>query len=1023
MGIPEGTLSGINFDPPPLPKETVKQADAPEETAVGYVARKGAEGYGKGVGRNIEAGVMRQFGESLPISALRLFLPGEWVDKISPIANLPMEDKWGNRLQVKDVRPNAQDIGGAIAADVAGKGLNLVGIKSAEGGEIGPATGPINHTLGTMADFVGGAFAQPLGVGGSVAKYGMMAAGAGLGSEVGGSIGEQVDRKVFGGSGKKGEAVGSILGSLGAGYANVVRGNAVVEGLKKPIDTATTMFDVAKKAREQKKAGDARSVWQIFADDYGNLREKSKSVIQEQVNHTVAKDIAMDPDAPASVKAFNDAVDLTGFDPATTNIAQRTSTPSLVGTIVQFRPTTPEDVARLSASYEAPKKELINTAKRITQNTVAPDAESVLSSLKELQKTETLRLNGLAQEADEVAKTTPRLSIHEKDAIGQDMYKAYEAQLAAGREQKNSLYAQRNTIADQQSQTFNLQPVADQAGQVIKDTLAKLDPTTVPESISNIKSLFGKKGTEGLYDTVIQGMAPEMRAEFTRNFPRGDKPVTMEDLGKALSLVNSDISNAMRGTQDMTSRMQAKNLEKVKAALEEVLTTQSSPEVLAAHNTAQEHFRDVFAPRFYEGTNLNLGKDTVTNRPKIDPTQIFTQSGYFNKPVGVKQISETSMKEFDNLFGGVLPGTQKVEGAYNALWKSIENDYSEKVLGALRKDNGFDPSKHTDFLHEYEAALDRVPALRDKLDTNATKLFDLQAEAERVREQYKTITGSELTKQLGSDVANKVLTDAIADPRKMGQLLGAINKGESSKTAEGSKAVVKEIFMRATPWKEVAGGRLDLDPQKLFKLVNAGTGPNGEPGGLQVAMRAAYGRKEGDAHLERLRALALIADRIETTNPRYLRPQELVSDDPVKQATGSGAASWIAMYKNAAEGRASTAYVGTVGLSRFFNARLKQAFSEATQKALFDADMSKAILEMSTTKADAPISLNAAKTVFGPMGEEGSAFIKRLIEHGQVKKHLVNSGRLGVTQEANDDDESASKRERSYTEPYINRMK
>lgn len=1023
MPISASELSGIDWDTPsePVkkPKEPVDQG--PKETGTSYVARTGAKAFGEGLGRNrsyvdsvvahLEATRGAGYALTLPISALYAFLPKQWADKFNPLAEMPTL----SGKPVKDKISDTADITGQLAAEIAGRAMKGVGIDSPTTGEVGAAPGPISHGFGTMADFTGAGLAQPIPMGQApkVGKYALMSAGVGAGSEAGSIIGRQAD-KLAGGEGQTGETAGSLIGGMAAGPLNVIRGNAAVEAVKAPSRFVSDMASAAKSAYARWKEDSTRSLFSLFGEDWENLRASTKNIVQDKVNKTISEAIAMDPQAPDNIKAFDEAAKATGFDPAKASLAQRTGTPSLIGTQASMKPQTPEQVAELSRAYENPKNEVIRVAKRISENTVNPTAKSAQRALEELRKTENLKVQALDEEAHRVADTTPRMDVGERTTIGNELKRVYEAELEAGSKVKNQFYEDRNNLGNQMGVALDINPAVDKVKDILKEAVTKANPDLAPDTIRNLRLLATKKGGENL-KKVMESADPDVKAFFEQHMGVKQEGISVKDWGDVLTLVNNDLHAAARGNTT-EARMKAQNLVKIQQALEEVLQT-APPEVIAAHNAATEHFKNVFVPRFREGTNYNLSREASAARmgqDYIDPASVFSSQGYFKRPTGVNQVSETSMQEFDNLFGGVLPGTKRVESAYNGLWRGIESDYAEGVLAKGK----FNPDAHEKFLNQYEAALNRVPALRDKLDRNASKILKIENEKDRIEQRFKEIVGGPLSTAVGAEAAQNVLSHAVVDPRKMGQLISALNQGEKA-NGQGAQSLLKEVMYRANPFVEGPNGA-EFEPNRLNQLLQRGSGRDGQPGGLQVLFRAALGRREGDAHMDRLRKIALIADRVDATNPRYLRPQELVSDDPIKAGTGQTTASWITSLKAAMEGRISGTYVGGVGVSRFFNTKLQQAYSEAQMKALFDPQMSQAVLQMMETPANGTVSYNAAKKVFGHL-EGFSEWAKDLIEHGQLKKYMMNSGRLAITKEANDDKDAPQKRERFYEEPYINR--
>lgn len=1018
MPIPRSLLDGIDTSGQQAPdRYAVPEPDqGPQETPTSYVVRKGTSSFGEGIGRAMNAGQALSYGESLPFAAMRLFLPKEWVDKISPYSKIPVNVMKGDK-NVKTLGAALSDYSGPgkdIGAQAGSNLVNDLGGKAPDQPDIGAAPGPISNNLGNASSFVGAALAQPFPPGVSFSKYLMSIMGTAELASLGGDA-ARVTTKAVGGSdeaAKLAEIGGNFAGGVIGSPANVIRMNAISSVAKAPYMAAKNGTAAAVSAARKAWTDESgKGFFSYLSDDYSHLRDEAKGAIQKRVITDVANDIRMDPDAPEAMKAFDEAATKAGVNVDQFNIGQRSSTPSLVGTISQLRPKTPEETSLIANKNKASQQEIIEASKRVSQNTVDLKANSVLNQLKDYQKTTDLRIQGLNDEAKAVADTTPMLSPEEKFKQGENVYQLYEKELATARNEKNRLYGVATDLANAQGVDYDVSKAVGQIKDVLKSTMSKINPSVSPNTLTNLKNVFGgKKAIPELADVLEQmGMtAPEVSA-----------PTKLSDINDAVVALNDDIRSAARGT-DSASRIQVSNLSAIRKSLEGIIQDQSPPEVINAYNEAVKHFKDVYIPRFREGTNYNLSREKGPmgmGERKIDPMGVIGE--YLKPEPNVGQVSETRMREFDNLFGGVLPGTERSAEAYNELWKGIQDKYASKLLTGKEK---FDPIGHEKFINDYQPALDRVPALRTQLEDNANKIMDLQAEAGRVSDQYKAVSGAgSLGATLGPENAANVVSKALADPRKMGQLISALNKGEKAGTGEGTKALVKEIMYRATPWRETPNG-LEYNPEKLIALLDSGKANADSVGGLQVAFRAAFGREAGDSHLDNLRAIALLAQRQALTNPRFLRPQEPFPEDMFKNVTGQTAASWITSFKAMAEGRVSDTYFASIGFSKFFNTRVKAAFTEAQQKALFDPEMSKAILELAATPANQPMNKGPIQKVLGSLGDEGSDFVKRLVEHGMIKQHMFNAARVITAVKANEDQSSPSKRERFNNEPYINRM-
>jgi hypothetical protein len=1002
------------------------------ESASSYIARKFAKGFGEGVGRTAEFIGAVGLGDSIPIAAARLFLPREFADKwlASKVGATVVNEK-GQKAKMRDVvgiKHTAETIGDSAVVG-AGKAVNaLQQDNTSENPQIGMAPGPFSKLGGTVAEVVGAGVSQPLNPGLTMPKYVANLIGTGATMEGSGQIAKRAAR-LAGANDEvqaQAESIGAIVGGTAGAPVQVMRGNAVGEAFKLPfqsvgdvVKSARSAFE--KRAAAQKRGEDAKSVWEYFTDDYKGLREKSRGYLQDHVNEVIANDLRNDPDMAPALKDFEEAVAKTGADPTKFNIAQKTTTPSLVATVAEMRPKTPADTAALTGTQRASKQEIERIFKNFTKESANEDAATIRKGLEDFQKTQALRIEGLNREASEIAGNVPRLSIQDKAKQGDELYRLHQAELDAANQLKNDKYTAAFQMDEQVKTDYDLSPVVKEAKDILKATMSKIDPATVDPSIRNVLRLFAKKEPEGWKDVVNQ-MDDATKKWFTDEFlsktTSGGERVTLKDLSETIGALNNEIHLAVKAGNagNSAERVRAANLLKIQNALEDVIGAQADPAVMTGYNEAVKHFKDVYVPRFRQGVNANLLREagpTKQGRDFIVPEKVV--ESYLSKEPGIGQVTETQMREFDNLFGGVLPETKRVDEAYFQLERGVQSKYADELL--VKGAEGFNLDKHNKFMHEYEAVFERVPALRDKLDNTANELIRLRGEADRTAERYHAITGSPITQQLGRRQSDALFTAALSDPRKMGQLITTLGAG---KGGEGAKAVIREITYRANPFVELPGGGIDYDPEKLLKLLDAGKATPDGPGGLSVAFRAAFGKEQGDAHLARLNAIGLLAQRQALTDPRYLRPSEPFPPDLLKYSTGQTGASHITALKAMSEGRVSATYTASIGLGRFFNTKLQQEFAQAQQKALFDPDLSKAILDMAYTPSNGKLGADTVETLKrqgGALKEWG----KKLTEHGMVGKHMFNAARVATTVEMNKDKEAPEQREQYHNEPAINR--
>lgn len=954
---------GIPTKPTVAPAIKERKAETgTTETSVGYVARKFGGAFGEGVGSGVEAGIGLGYGEALPIAALRWFLPPEWVDKLAPIS--PATPAVSKVLEKQGAtRPRAA--GAAVGRNVAG----TVAGGSRED-EMGRPPGPVSESFGNMAEFMGAAYSRPapgMWTGRGLATT----TGAALGSEAAGESVENIIRR--GGAPEEdvqsAGAKARIAGAMATAPLNVARLNVLAEPFGKLKQAARAVGQAWNKREE---AGGFKNA---LDQQFSGLREQSTSTLQRIVNEQVARDISLDPDAPDAYKAFVESVNKTGANEAKFNIASQVSTPSLVGTIEQYKPKTPQDVQRVASANAEAEKEVRRVYKSLEGRAAVSDADSIAKGIREIQKGERIRLSGLATEADNTAAGVRVLSPSERQEAG--------ASLRTFRDTEEARVKQQVTG-----------PMYDQA--------LALDNNQVYDVSLATRNALNKLGYE---------------------VPKPEN-LTLREMRDLQTKISKDIKSLERNPE---KQVEVRERTVLSRDLADTISDHAEPAALRALETADDWYKKNFVPRFRQGANVNLTRAATTARAGEElVTDAAVVKSYLKPTASTGQISEESMQQFDNLFGGGMPGAVRNDTAYQQLGREIEDAYRNKVLQGYDVEKGFDPNNHTKFLRDWEAALERSPETAKKLNDTAEKLTNFQAEAQRVKDNYKAILESPFTKKgvLDNEHIEKVLTTAMANPRKMGKLISSMSEVLGGERA-GANAIIKDVFERARPWRELEGGGFEMDGTKLLKVLNDGAQGGSVPS-LKVAFRAAFGRALGDEHYDNLRKIAVLEERRALTDPKMLRPTEPFPPDLMRGVTGSTAGSTISDIKSIQQGRVGKAYAVTNWIARFGNMKLREGYERATKEALFNPEMSKAILTMAeemrrNNHTASPELQRAASTIGRVMGSASADWFKRLADYGMIRENMAKGGAIAGIVEANKSEKEKRKDRRpAFDEfPYI----
>jgi hypothetical protein len=111
-----------------------------------------------------------------------------------------------------------------------------------------------------------------------------------------------------------------------------------------------------------------------------------------------------------------------------------------------------------------------------------------------------------------------------------------------------------------------------------------------------------------------------------------------------------------------------------------------------------------------------------------------------------------------------------------------------------------------------------------------------------------------------------------------------------------------------------------------------------------------------------------------------------------------------------AQGRVGMTYLGTLGISRFANARIQASIEQAKHAALYDPTTATAILEMVANAPNEALSLSTAKKIFGDIRtSSGQTLVDRLIDRGYVKENIGRGALFGATKAMQNENDPNSK--------------
>lgn len=949
-----------------------------KETAE-YSAKAGAESFWTMVGQDANAGVeLYHDGVPTPLNylkaAMKVALPQDIVDTIFG-ASKDFYKGITRAMLPKAVWPDSVKEAGTPEEFVKTYGKKPDLAEEAPKrmvGDIGkPPNAVAKYLTGPLARGVGVYAGLPIGGAGSVSKNLLMSMGSSELSEIGGDIGGGIGR--FAG-GEKGEVFGRGIGALGGGalggQANITRVAAMGRGTAAATKAIRNVVP-AIRAASTKVEGDTRSFFTRFTDNYKDLSSVTRGYQDQVVAEQYASAIAKMPGARENLEKMQKIAGDLGIDITKFNPGQQTMVPSLVDEVSFFQPKDETQAARVHAQKKGAGEEIIKAYERTTGAKPKTKVEDVQLSLNRTRYNILNEIEARGREAQVVMDESPRMTPEQSVDNGALVKDAFMTEHKDASAYYNRLYQ-------------GVYRAADSANVRIK-----VDDTTAA-ALNKLSSVEVGMEPQAGYD--LQHAVAVAKGRLN-NLSFKEAHDIVKSLGREANdaRVSGDATKA-RILSDYRTRL-------LKDMQEQTFGKGKEPGparyIWQQFEGINQSYKDNFIPRFETGVNYNLDREAGRSKNNLGyykDEEVFNK-GYLAKVDG--RVSETNMKQFDDAFGGKIPGTKKNPDAYKALSRAVEDEYAHDVYGPKGVDGRriFSEDKHLKFMDSHAAALDRVPELGAKLEAQAKKLLDLKNRAELSAEKWAAITNSPLTKTLGKPQSDKLIAEALSDTKKMAVLIKATG-GKDKQT------LFKDIMSRAAPWKEVEGG-IEYDPTELLKTIEAGSGPAGQGmSSLQLLSRATFGTVEGDKHFNNLKNIAALAVRESLTNPKFSGAGAMVSQKFLTELTGQSAASWISARKSMMEGRTSGTWFITQAAGRFLRVHFQKALQEAQYRALFDPRYSEAVLELSRKPMGQPITEKTAIALRDAAGKEGKALFDELVNRGYVASQTARGAQLGLTLEA-----------------------
>jgi hypothetical protein len=213
------------------------------------------------------------------------------------------------------------------------------------------------------------------------------------------------------------------------------------------------------------------------------------------------------------------------------------------------------------------------------------------------------------------------------------------------------------------SAKIDVADVITQAESILGRKLSDFAPGTAPATVRKLLSLqpatpAAQPVGTGLVSSKVKGPTPTA----------APPEVTLAQLDDVRKAINADIASAAQSSDPLAATT-LRNLRKVHQTIDDAVNNSDAlpQQAKDLYREALDTYRTQYAPRFKEGVNANLFKQTALNEPKLNPDDVVKT--YF-QPKGEREAGQ-----FVKMFGQ-NPDAMKVARA------GIEDLYRREVTDA-----------------------------------------------------------------------------------------------------------------------------------------------------------------------------------------------------------------------------------------------------------------------------------------------------------------------------------------------------
>lgn len=517
------------------------------------------------------------------------------------------------------------------------------------------------------------------------------------------------------------------------------------------------------------------------------------------------------------------------------------------------------------------------------------------AAVEEINSKQQAKVAAELKAAEEVkAKVTASLrpTVSDKKKVGERLAEIRTEEKVKYTQVAEKLYQNANSVAAVEGAQYEMKEVLPALKALEAEPSFKLEPV---KGISDVRALL----------TPAETKPPQMGAmskgiiKHTAKKEWATKPIPYKDLDAAARQLKADI-RAESGSAHPQRQMRLKALHDALDIVENSIHSDKYPMTKQARIAADTWYREKYVPRFRTGLNWKsafVGTDNVSR--VLD-----------EKKLGLYAKSQEGMKQFLDLYGNHPEATEMMRGHFDETFRS-------KVLNASNPEKAFE-----NWMRGNKAILDdfstRTPgiAMVDRYKNFTSTLQKLGEEKLQTMKEQKAWNATALGKALQTNNPKVVVDKALSDPMTM--------RGLVEKLDPENRQVLFRNITQNVDMKDATALRSFLDNNRES---------------LRIAAKAAFGDKEGIAHIDRLRRVAAAKEILERTHvPETVQAIDKTS---MKDKTGISWSTAVAFYRAHATGRIGMEHAALVLGGQAAKHQIDEIAHQIQQDMLDDPNLSK----------------------------------------------------------------------------------